>query len=47
MKRLSTIAWLTWAMSITEAISPLRSRGMVVTATPPALSTPSQAANKV
>ncbi len=47
MKRLSTIAWLISAVSITVAISPGRSSGMVVTTTPPALSTPSQAANKV
>ncbi len=47
MKRLSTIAWLICAASMTIAISPGRSNGMVVTTTPPALSTPSQAANSV
>ena len=36
MKRLSTIAWLISALSITVAISPGRSNGMVVTTTPPA-----------
>ena len=47
MKRLSTMAWLISARSMTVAISPGRSKGMVVTTTPPALSTPSQQANKV
>ena len=47
MKRLSTIAWLTSARSMTVAISPGRSSGMVATTTPPAFKMPSQAANMV
>ena len=46
-KRLSTMAWLTWARSRMVAISPGRSIGMVATTTPPALSTPSHDANSI
>ena len=47
MKRLSTMAWLISARSITVAISPGRSNGIVATTTPPAFKTPSHAANIV